>query len=107
MRDDNVRLAMAKYETWDYLNQGDPEGRIAIDGQLAQVPGRQLVFVRYSPQHGFHEWVRNGATIDAQRVIWALDLGAEEDHKLMQYYSDRSVWVLEADAKPPRLVEVR
>ena len=29
MRDDNVRLAMAKYETWDYLNQGDPEGRIA------------------------------------------------------------------------------
>jgi hypothetical protein len=107
MRDDNVRLAMAKYETWDYLNQGDPEGRIAIDGQLAQVPGMQLVFVRYSPQHGFHEWVRNGASIDAQRVVWALDLGAEEDHKLMQYFSDRSVWVLEADAKPPRLVEVR
>jgi hypothetical protein len=107
MRDDNVRLAMAKYETWDYLNQGDPEGRIAIDGQLAQVPGKQLVFVRYSPQHGFHEWVRNGADIDAERVVWALDLGAEEDHKLMQYYSDRAVWVLEADAKPPRLVEIR
>jgi len=107
MRDDNVRLAMAKYETWDYLNQGDPEGRIAIDGQLTQVPGKQLVFVRYSPQHGFHEWVHNGASIDAQRVVWALDLGAEEDHKLMQYYSDRSVWVLEADAKPPRLVAVR
>jgi hypothetical protein len=80
MRDVNVRLAMAKYETWDYLNQGDPEGRISIDGQLAQIPGKQLVFVRYSPQHGFHEWVHNGADIDAQRVVWALDLGAEEDH---------------------------
>jgi hypothetical protein len=107
MRDDNVRLAMAKYETWDYLNQGDPEGRIAIDGQLARVPGNQLVFVRYSPQHGFHEWVRNGADIDAQRIVWALDLGAEEDLKLMQYYPERRVWVLLADAKPPRLVGVR
>jgi hypothetical protein len=107
MHDDNVRLAMAKYETWDYLNQGDPEGRIAIDGQLAQVPGNQLVFVRYSPQHGFHEWVRNGADIDAQRIVWAFDLGAEEDQKLMQYYPDRRVWVLLADAKPPRLVGVR
>jgi hypothetical protein len=107
MRDDNVRLAMAKYETWDYLNQGDPEGRIAIDGQLAAVPGNQLVFVRYSPQHGFHEWVRNGADIDAQRIVWALDLGAEEDQKLMQYYPERGVWVLLADAKPPRLIAVR
>jgi hypothetical protein len=107
MRDDNVRLAMAKYETWDYLNQGDPEGRIAIDGQLAQVPGNQLVFVRYSQQHGFHEWVRNGADIDAQRIVWALDVGAEEDLKLMQYYPERRVWVLLADAKPPRLVGVR
>jgi hypothetical protein len=107
MRDDNVRLAMARYETWDYLNQGDPEGRIAIDSQLAQVPGNQLVFVRYSQQHGFHEWVRNTAEIDAQRVVWALDLGAEEDHKLMQYYPERRIWVLLADAKPPRLVAVR
>jgi hypothetical protein len=107
MRDDNVRLAMAKYETWDYLNQGDPEGRIAIDGKLTQAQGNQLVFVRYSPQHGFHEWVRNGADIDAQRIVWALDLGAEEDQKLLQYYPDRHVWVLLADAKPPRLVEVR
>ena len=78
-----------------------------INGQLAQVPGNQLVFVRYSPQHGFHEWVRNGADIDAQRIVWALDLGAEEDQKLMQYYPDRRVWVLLADAKPPRLVGVR
>jgi hypothetical protein len=107
MRDDNVRLAMAKYESWDYLNQGDPDGRIAINDRLAQIPGKQLVFVRYSPRHGFHEWVHNDADIDAQRIVWALDLGGEEDQKLLQYYPDRGVWVLEADAKPPRLVEVR
>ncbi len=27
MRDENVRLAMAKYESWNFLNEGDPEGR--------------------------------------------------------------------------------
>ncbi len=42
MRDENVRLALAKYETWNFLNQGDPEGRIAIDQQLADIPGKAL-----------------------------------------------------------------
>ena len=107
MRDDNVRLAMAKYETWDYLNQGDPDGRIAINQQLARTAGKQLVFVRYSSQHGFHEWLHNDADIDAQRIVWALDLGGAEDQSLLQYYPDRGVWVLLADAKPPRLVQVR
>jgi len=107
MRDDNVRLAATRYETWDYLNQGDPDGRIAIGQQLARIPGKQLIFVRYSPRHGFQEWLRNDADIDAQRIVWALDLGAGEDQKLLQYYPDRGVWVLIADARPPRLVKVR
>jgi len=107
MRDDNVRFAMSKYETWDYLNQGDPDGRLAIDRQLARIPGKQLIFVRYSARHGFQEWLHNDADIDAQRIVWALDLGGAEDLKLMQYYPDRGVWVLLADARPPRLAPVR
>ena len=95
--------ALRRYETWDLINQGDPEGRISINQQLAQVPGKQLVFVRYWPQHRFEEWVHNAADIDGARVVWARDLGAAENAELRRRYPDRNFWLLEPDAKPPRL----
>ena len=97
---------MAKYESWNFVNEGDPEGRLAIDKQLAAIPGKLLVFVHYSPVHRFHEWIHNAADIDAQRIVRALDRGGEEDEKLREYYPDRRVLFLEADARPPRLLEV-
>jgi hypothetical protein len=101
---ENVRLAMAPYESWDYLNEGDPEGRIAIERQLAATPGKLLVFVHYSSIHSFHEWIHNAADIDSQRIVRALDRGGEEDEKLHEYYPDRTILFLEADARPPRLL---
>ncbi len=81
-----------------------PEQRIAINRQLASVPGKLLVFVRYWPNHIFqNEWVYNAADIDGSRVVWARDLGDAEDAKLREYYSDRTLLLLEADARPPRL----
>ena len=70
---------MWRYETWDTINGGDPDGRIAIARELAALEGKQLVFVRYGPRHVFNEWVYNGADIDSQRVVWARDLGAAEN----------------------------
>lgn len=96
-------LDLMRYETWDSINHGDPEGRIAVNNQLAQSPGKQLVFVRYWPQHMFEEWVHNLADIDGSRVVWARDLGPAENEKLQRYYPDRTEWLLEPDAKPPRL----
>jgi hypothetical protein len=103
---DNMLLAMGRYETWDLINYGDSEGRIAINQRLAQAPGKQLVFVRYGPQHVFREWVHNAADIDGAPIVWALDLGADEDQKLERYYPDRTVWLVEPDARPPRLVRI-
>jgi hypothetical protein len=103
---DNVLLAMGRNETWDFINYGDSEGRIAIDQRLAQAAGKQLVFVRYGPQHVFREWVHNAADIDSAPVVWALDLGADEDQELMRYYPDRTVWLVEPDARPPRLIRI-
>jgi hypothetical protein len=100
---DQLVAAMVQYETWDAINQGDPEGRIAINHQLAQTPGQQLVFVRYWPPHRFQEWVHNAADIDGSQVVWARDLGAEENEKLRNYYRDRTAWLLEPDFRPPRL----
>lgn len=95
--------ALGPYETWDYINYGDLDGRIAINQRLAQAPGKQLVFVRYWPRHLFDEWIHNAADPDASRVVFAGDLGSGENEKLRQYYPDRTAWILEPDARPPRL----
>jgi hypothetical protein len=100
---EDLARALVPYETWDLINHGDPEGRRAINNQLAEIPGKQLVFVRYWPRHTFAEWVHNAADIDRAGVVWARDLGATENEKLRRYYPDRTVWLLEPDAKPPRL----
>ncbi len=102
-----VFLCLAHFAFWyarafsDRVNSGR---RVAVDRQLAQAPGQQLVFVRYWPQHIFQdEWVYNAADIDHARVVWARDLGASEDQKLLDYYPSRSAWLLEPDAMPPKL----
>ncbi len=94
---------LEQYQTWDEVNHGDPVGRIGINRQLAQAPGKQLVFVRYWPKHEVTEWVYNGADIDRQTVVFARDLGAMENGKLRSYYPERNAWLLEPDARPPKL----
>jgi hypothetical protein len=98
-----AREAM-RFETWDSINHANPERRIAVNEQLAEIPGRILVFVRYTPRHIFQdEWVYNEADVQAARVIWARDLGPEENEKLRAAYPDRTVLLLEPDARPVRL----
>ena len=100
---EDALAALSRYETWDFLNYGDPQGRIQINDQLARLPGKQLVIVRYGPRHMFQEWVHNASDIDQARTVWAHDLGAE-DENLLRYYPDRSAWLLEPDTTPPNLV---
>ena len=105
--DQRILDAMRPYGSWDVINDGDPEHRLAIDRQLSRSPGKQLVFVRYWEGHGYHEWMHNAADIDSSRVVMALDLGPEENTALERYYPGRSEWLLEPDAIPPRLTPYR
>src|SRR5579884_2880834 len=98
---------MGVYEPADYINSGDPQGRLAVERQLEAAPGRQLVFVRYAPRHMFQEWIWNLADIDGERIVRALDLGAQENAKLQHYFTNRTAWLLEPDANPPRLTPYR
>jgi hypothetical protein len=101
---DDFALAMMRYETWDSINHRNPERRIFVNEKLAEIPGQLLVFVHYSPRHIFQEeWVYNEASIDSARIVWARDLGAEENEKLRALYPGREVLLLEADARPPEL----
>jgi hypothetical protein len=96
--------AMLPYETWDVINHTYPERRIDVNQALAEVSGKQLVIVRYSPRHVFQdEWVYNAADIDHAPIVWARDLGHEQNQELLNYYPDRNVWLLEPDEQPPSI----
>jgi hypothetical protein len=104
----NLLTALGPEESWDAIDyysvaQTDLAGRIAIDNRLDKEAGKQLVFVRYWPQRTAREWIQNRADIDQSRVVWAIDLGPAEDEILRRYYPDRHAWLLEPDARPPRL----
>jgi hypothetical protein len=91
------------FETGVNIDRANPEGRSEVRRRLEESPGKQLVFVRYGPLHEFQEWVHNSADINSQKVVWARDLGSEENEKLRQYYGDRKAWIVEPDNQPPTL----
>jgi hypothetical protein len=72
--------------------------RARIEATLEQLPGKQLVIVRYSPGHSsLDEWVYNAPDIDGSKVIWAREMDARENCELIHYYKDRQVWLVQPD----------
>jgi hypothetical protein len=81
-----------------------PEERQAVIEQLAKQGGPDLVLVRYSSDHDPHqEWVYNRADIDRAPIVWAHEMGREQDRAMIEYFHDRRIWLLEPDVTPPRL----
>jgi hypothetical protein len=80
--------------------------RAHLRARLEGMDGQHLVIVRYGPKHdsGRHiEWVYNGANIDRGKVIWAREMGEVENTRLLQYYRDRHIWLVEPDRQPVQL----
>jgi hypothetical protein len=72
--------------------------RAEVAQDLAARPGRQLVFVRYGPEHdAFEEWVHNRADLAAARVVWARELDGSGDCALLNAFPGRATWLLIAD----------
>lgn len=79
--------------------------RARVLARLKQDGGRHLVIVRYGPNKSLHdEWVYNEADIDGAKVVWAREMKATQNRKLLEYFKDRQAWLLEADAKASGLI---
>jgi hypothetical protein len=93
-----------EFEVWNGINHESTDPRVVVNRMIDKMPGKLLVFVRYWPQHIFQkEWIWNAADIDGSRVVWARDLGADENQKLIRYFPGRRLLLLEPDAQPPQL----
>ena len=75
--------------------------RAHIEAGLERLPGKQLVMVRYSPDHSvYDEWVYDAPDIDGSKVIWAREMDAADNLELIRYYRDRHVWLVKTDTQP-------
>lgn len=91
-----VRMAGKDAGAW-YLQ------RAAVLERLRQAPEKSLLIVRYTPRHNPNrEWVYNDSDIPGEKVIVARDMG-ERNRELLNYFRDRKVWIVEADAAQPEL----
>jgi hypothetical protein len=78
--------------------------RAQVLRHLEGLPGRQLVIVRYGPEHDPNrEWVYNRADIDHAKVVWAREMSPVDNQELLRYFRDRTAWLVEPDQQPPGL----
>ena len=102
-----LHVPMNEFYEFSWYQKAPPSfGRAAVEKKLLQLPGDQLVIVHYAPDHEpFAEWVYNRADIDGAKIVWARELEATDNLRLLDYYKGRKTWLLDADDNPPRLTE--
>ena len=83
---------------------GDPS-RAAIVEKLFHTPGKHLVIVRYPEGYNVHDdWVFNGAEIDSAKLLWARETNPEQNQRLLDYFKDRQVWLIEPEENNTELL---
>jgi hypothetical protein len=87
---------LAHWLSW-CCNEPVKMDRAALKAKLERIPGKQLVIIHYGPKHSFdREWVYNEADIDSAKIVWARDLGTQ-NQELEIYFKDRRVWNIDVD----------
>jgi hypothetical protein len=91
-------------ETINGPRRGWNLSRAQFAERLEATPQKHLVIVREGPDHDLtREWVSNAADIDRAKVVWAREIPGRDLGPLLDYFHDRKVWVLDADAAHPQL----
>jgi hypothetical protein len=104
-----LHLELAKWPSGSWASTWHGPGRMGlprkhIEDQLNQLPGGQIILVRYSADHNsLDEWVYNAPDIDRSKIIWAREMDAANNQELLHYYKDRTVWLVQPDTEPVSL----
>ncbi len=102
-----VIVPMGKW-LYDPTKKHNPEFRAGIISLLDRADGQDLIVVRYKTDiHGdetLFNWVYNGADIDRSPVAWAMDMGAQNNRNLLDYFKSRRIWLLNANTEIPYLL---
>ena len=82
-----------------------PRNRTIVADRLENVDGNHLVVVRYRPGHSLHdEWVYNDADLEESRIVWARNMDPARNGQLIDYFSDRRIWLVELGESSVSLV---
>jgi hypothetical protein len=74
----------------------DVADRERITAELNQLPGQHLVIVHNHWSHtGSEDWIYNKPDIDHAKIVWAREMGPQENQNLLRYFSYRKVWVVD------------
>jgi hypothetical protein len=103
-----VCLATLAFSLVTDVRSADPRSapiqRARLISQLREDRAKHLIIVRYGAEPAYDGWVYNEADIDAAPVVWAREMDAEHNHRLLAYFHDRRVWLLDTDIQPAVLV---
>jgi len=88
------------YQSWCCKVTGNLS-KSRIEEELDRMPGKHLVFVKSKTDpYNLFQWIYNDADIDRAGIVWARDLGAERNRRLIEYFGDRKVWVVDPNVVP-------
>ena len=75
--------------------------RQQIMDHLHSEGGRHLIVIHYAPNvantpsFGYRDWTRNGVDLDGSDILWAREMDADRNARLLEYFKDRRVWLLD------------
>jgi len=74
----------------------DAVDRARLEAQLNRTPGQHLVIVHNHWSHtGSEDWIYNKPDLATAKIVWARDMGPNENRELLQYFPDRKVWLVD------------
>jgi hypothetical protein len=88
------------FESWCCVQPGN-QNKARVLAMLEKAGGKHLVIVKPKDNpDDFLQWIYNAADIDASPVVWARDLGPEQNRALLEYFRGRRVWLVDPNQQP-------